>query len=334
MTKEFALLNLLADGQFHSGQDCARELGVSRTAIHHAIQKLSDRYQLPIDRLSGRGYRLVDGIDLLHKETLLSLLPQDLPVRDCTLVPILDSTNQFLIEHHHQRAKSASTTAELTHEVADICLAECQTAGRGRRGRQWFSPFARNLTLSLSWTFQRDLAALRGFSLVLGLAVARYLSHLGINDVGLKWPNDIMIAQHKVGGVLLEVAGDAAGPCTVIIGLGLNVNMQDLTVEDFSQPWTDIASHHPDPPQRNQLAADIVTRLIQQCQQFSRTPLSVFLAQWQAYDIYLGQEVICDTPQGSLTGIAEGINDNGEFLLRVQQTRHALNSGEVSVRLR
>jgi len=315
-----ALVTLLADGEFHSGEDCAAQLGISRAAVHKAIQKLTQSYQLDIDRISGRGYRISNGLDLLDKQQIQShLTPQSKQSLDELIVfPIIESTNQYLIS---DLVNTNKTTA---------CFAECQTAGRGRRGNHWHSPFAQNIVFSLRWIFARDLTALRGLSLLVGLSIARYLTSLKINSVGLKWPNDIMINDKKVGGILLEVLGDAAGPCTVVIGIGLNVNMHHPETQAITQPWTNLNTALTNPPKRNQIAAGLLSSLIKHLQQFNHQPMSTFIASWQAFDILFQQEITWQSPQGTLTGTAQGVNENGELLVKIGQTYKPLNSGEVN----
>lgn len=319
-TSADALIHLLADGEFHSGQDCADRLGISRAAVHKAIEKLSSNYQLNIDRLSGRGYRIANGLDLLNPTQIYANLPAQTAsaLSEIIYIPSLASTNQYCLANVRDNAKPIA------------CFTEFQSHGRGRRGKQWYSPFAQNLYFSLTWTFSRDLNALRGLSLLVGLAIARYLNALSIKNVGLKWPNDIFIDQHKAGGILLEVVGDAAGPCTVIIGIGLNVKMQIPLDDRLQQPWTDIASHCPDHPNRNQLAAGCLASLITHLQQCDTEPMTTFIASWQAFDVLVGQEITCQTPQGVVSGIAQGVNENGELLIQTAHQRLTLNSGEVA----
>ena len=248
------LLPLLADGEFRSGQDLAEALGVSRTAVWKQVNKLASETGLVIDSVKGRGYRIPGGIELLDAEQVTAAL-QPLASRLLTSLVLLESVDSTNAE--------ALRRAEAGDSSGLVCSAEQQTAGRGRRGRQWVSPFASNLYLSLLRKFDQGAAALEGLSLAVGVAVARALEAAGMPAVQLKWPNDILFDGAKLGGVLLEMIGDAAGPCKVVIGVGLNVVMPAEAARGIDQDWTDIrsvaGSAH---PRRNALLAALLNELV------------------------------------------------------------------------
>ena len=206
------LLKVLADGEFHSGEELGTVMGVSRAAVWKQLQKLED-LQLTLESQKGRGYRLSGGLDLLDIEQIRAALPTGARgVADrITILPQIESTN------------SEATQRILAGDAHGICVvAEQQTAGRGRRGRQWLSPFARNLYFSVVWEFSSGAAAPEGLSLGVGVAVARALKRLGVSSPSLKWPNAVLLEERKVAAILLEIAEDPAGICQVIIGIGLN----------------------------------------------------------------------------------------------------------------
>ena len=228
------LLPLLANGEFRSGQDLATALGVSRTAVWKQLNNLAE-LGLEIESVKGRGYRIPGGLDLLDAAAVQAgLQPQAAGLlAQLELLEATDSTN-------------AEVMRQLTGGAGSglVCSAEQQSAGRGRRGRQWVSPYGRNLYVSVAWEYQQGAAALEGLSLAVGVGVARALAACGLPPVQLKWPNDILYGGAKLGGILLEMTGDAAGACQVVVGVGLNVAMPAVAAHAIEQDWTDV-QHSP-----------------------------------------------------------------------------------------
>ena len=248
------LLPLLANGEFRSGQDLADAMGVSRTAVWKQVNRLAADLGLAIESVRGKGYRIPGGIDLLDADQVKAAL--DARARALlTRLEILDTVDSTNAEVMRQ--------AEQGYVPGLVCTAEQQTAGRGRRGRQWVSPYASNLYLSLLWEFSQGAAALEGLSLAVGVAVARALRACAVPYVQLKWPNDVLYGGAKLGGILLEMTGDAAGSCQVVIGVGLNVAMPAAAAGAIDQAWTDIktitANQHPG---RNRLLAALLNELL------------------------------------------------------------------------
>ena len=314
------LLEQLADGHFHSGEELGQQLGVSRSAIWKTLQQF-ERLGLDIHAVQGKGYRLANALDLLSAEKILAVLPE--VVREAPLAINVqlevDSTNDWLMQQVDW------------HGVA--CLAECQHAGRGRRGRQWVSPFAANLYLSLGWRFTLDAASLAGLSLAAGVAVMRALDVLGIKTAGLKWPNDIVHGSRKLGGILIEMRGEAGGPSQVVIGVGLNVHMPDSAAEELDQPWSDLQQCAGDKVSRNALAAAVLSELVQACQACDRGGLTAYLEDWQDYDIHAGKQVDLLLPdERRITGLSRGIDSQGALLLERGGKVQRFSCGEVSLR--
>jgi len=226
-----SLLPLLAAGEFVSGQDLADVLGVSRTAVWKQLNKL-ESLGLEIESTKGRGYRIPGGIDLLDEQAVRGAMSSgSLP-----LLATLDLHDVI-----------GSTNAEAMEQIAAgrgsgyVCSAEQQSAGKGRRGRPWVSPYARNVYLSAVWEYEQGAAVLEGMSLAVGVVVARALAACGVPPVQLKWPNDLLYGGAKLGGILLEMTGDPAGACQVVVGIGLNVNMPDEVAAGIDQAWTDVS---------------------------------------------------------------------------------------------
>jgi len=212
-------------------------------------------------------------------------------------------------------------------------FAEQQTAGRGRLGRQWISPFGRNIYLSVAWKFPAGASSLTGLSLAVGTAVVHALESYGLTGIGLKWPNDIVCMQRKLGGILVEVSGDAAGPCQVVMGIGLNLQMPQAAFNDLNQSWIDVKMISGKKIQRNYLAGLLLREILLAMPEFQRDGLAAFRKQWEQLDMLYGQTVNIQTPQGVQSGIAKGIDEQGNLQVDIDNKLHHFNSGEVSVRL-
>lgn len=314
------LLSLLADGNFHSGSDIGSVIGVSRTAVWKHLQKLADM-GLSVETVKGKGYRLEGGIELLSAEAISSGLAID-SVHQVSAIDVLmqtDSTNDVAMSH----ALSGGNKGY-------VCLAEYQQSGRGRRGRQWVSPFGHNIYLSLVWEFAGGASQLEGLSLAVGVVIADVLKKLGMEDISLKWPNDILMQQRKLGGVLLEMSGDPAGMCQVVIGIGLNVRMsQDMGID---QPWASIVQQLP-AVSRNDLVARLLNGLVAMLEEFSTHGFAPFKARWQSLDAYRGKQVQVISGATVLDGVANGVFDSGALCILHEGQEKAIYGGEVSLRL-
>ncbi len=316
------LLPLLADGQFRSGQDLADALGVSRTAVWKQLNKL-EALGIEVDSVKGRGYRIAGGIDLLDEAAVREALNERSRtlLSELAILPTIDSTNAEALRRLEAGAGSGL-----------VVTAEQQTAGRGRRGRQWQSPFGRNLYLSLSWEFSGGAAVLEGLSLAVGVAVANALADCGLPAVQLKWPNDILAGGAKLGGVLLEMAGDAAGSCQVVVGVGLNVAMPAASGEQIDQAWTDIRQLAEDAPPRSALLAALLNELLPLLADFERGGFEPWREAWQALDAYAGQTVILSSGDRQRAGIARGVDSRGALLLESSVGIEPVFGGEISLR--
>ena len=317
------LLPLLADGEFRSGQDLADALGVSRTAVWKQLKKL-DELGLQIESVKGRGYRIPGGIELLDAEQVQSALtPQ--AKRLLTRLDVHETVGSTNAEAMRQ--------AEQGGAAGLVCTAEQQTAGRGRRGRQWVSPFASNLYLSLVWEFNQGAAALEGLSLSVGVAVARALASCGLPPVQLKWPNDVLFEGAKLGGILLEMTGDAAGACQVVVGVGLNVSMPQASAATIDQAWTDIDSitgrEHPG---RNALLAALLNELLPLIASFEDQGFARWRDDWLVLDAFAGVPVLLHTGGEPMAGIARGVDWRGALQLETTTGVQSVYGGEISLR--
>lgn len=320
------LLAAISDGQIHSGEALGKILGVSRAAVWKQLQQV-EKYGVTIETVKGQGYRVEGGLDLLDQRVIVNCLPEAARglITELFLESVLPSTNQVLLDRVRENRPA--------HGV--IYLAEMQTAGRGRRGRDWQSPFARNIYLSLAWKFEQGIAAVEGLSLAVGVAVLRALSTLGAAEVGLKWPNDLMVGEKKLGGVLVEIAGDVSGECHVIIGLGLNVNMPDSAATKIDQAWTDltrIGVYRREKINRSILVGEILRQLLPMVAGFEKTGFAPMKNEWEAANIHLGQQVNIVTVAETVSGTALGVTDSGALRMEVRGKEQVFVGGEVSVR--
>lgn len=310
-----ALLELLKDGVFHSGDELGEVLGVSRAAIWKQIRKLED-LGLEISSVRGRGYRLQGEIELLKQDFLRETLGGKL--QEIHVLFETSSTNTWLLD----RAKDWSGKAAL-------CVAEKQSAGRGRRGREWVSPLGRNLYFSLMLPAFSPMSVIEGLSLVVGLVVARQLRKLGC-DASLKWPNDVLVNGQKIAGVLIELQGDLHSECQLIIGVGVNF---DLGVADIDQPYTDIKTVSGVCPSRNQFSVELAEEIIAAVEVLKVRGLKAFLSEWQSLDYYHQKRVKMLIGQNMWAGIAQGINSKGELqVLTDEDGLKVFNAGEISLR--
>jgi BirA family biotin operon repressor/biotin-[acetyl-CoA-carboxylase] ligase len=212
------------------------------------------------------------------------------------------------------------------------CLAEQQLAGRGRRGRHWVSPQGGNIYLSLLWRFANGVGQLGGLSLAVGVAVHRALRQLGVAEVRLKWPNDVLVQGRKLAGILLEMSGEASGPCAVVSGLGLNVRLPAAQMAGVAQDWTDLQSVLHNPVPRNSLVASLLNHLIAVMQDFERHGFAHFQAEWNAADAFAQQPVELQLTGETIQGIAQGVDESGALLLARNGQQERYHSGEVSLR--
>lgn len=320
---DLSLLTLLADGRFHSGEQLADRLGVSRTAIWKRVQRLQQSLGLPIDAVRGRGYRLAAPIELLDAELIASLLSSGgrRQLAEMALFPSVASTNDL-----------AMAAPPPPPGSANVWLAEHQSAGRGRRGRQWVSVFGASLYLSLAWLFDRPMSAIAGLSLVAGIAVAETLERLGVGDVALKWPNDVVVDGRKLCGILVEASGEANGPATAVVGVGLNVHLPTAAEQMIDQPWIDLRRLGLTGVGRNALAAALVDALIDSCARYARHPLADFLPRWRRYDA-LSDCIVQLNVAGKLReGHYRGVAANGAVRIETTTGLEEHLAGEVSLR--
>lgn len=318
-----ALLDALAQPGGISGEALATRLGITRSAVWKQVRQLR-AMGVDVDAQAGRGYRLGAPLQLLDVQRVHDALAEQARTLLGPLVlhVAIDSTNSELL----RRAALGAASGE-------VCLAEFQHAGRGRRGRAWQSPLAANVYLSVLWRFDAGLAALAGLSLAAGVAVRDALATLGVRNAQLKWPNDVVVGGRKLAGLLVEVGGEWNGPCHAVVGVGVNWRMSAVAAAAIEQPWTDLAQACGGaPPPRERCAVALLDALLPALARFARDGLAPFRDEWLAHDALAGARIDVDA---GWSGVARGID--GEGRLRVLDDggrEHVLAGGEVSVRRR
>jgi BirA family biotin operon repressor/biotin-[acetyl-CoA-carboxylase] ligase len=324
MSTRFRLIELLADGGFRSGRWLGEQLGISRAAVWKQIQSLS-RLGLDVHAVRGQGYRLAIPFQPLNAALIRNTISDPVSARldGVEVFREIDSTSDYLKRSQAQQHPPRSR----------VCVAEWQSAGRGRRGRRWVSPYGASLYLSLG--LQLNEATLRsgGLSLVAAIAVLRALCDSGVEGLGLKWPNDIYYQQRKLACVLLDLSGESGGPYHVVIGVGINLRLPEAAAREIDQPWADLSRCGCE-IDRNRLAGAIVTRLMQAIDVFDKQGLEAFAQEWKRYDLIAGRVVeLHDDSEAMISGVARGIDGQGGLVIEQGGITRSYHAGEISVRL-
>jgi len=319
----YPLLRELNDARFHSGEALAQRLGLTRAAIWKQVQALNRYPGVGIRSVRGKGYLLDPSLQLLDQQAIEVRLPDRAGqhLRELHILAETHSTNDWL----RDRLPSHLHTGH-------ACIAEYQHAARGRRGRRWECSVGSNIYLSLAWRFDLGMADLAGLSLAVGVSLARTLRELGLETLGLKWPNDLYLDDRKLGGILVEASGEIAGPALAIVGVGINIRLGEENARAIEQPWIDMASVLQATPDRNRLAGDLLAGLLDTCLIYQKQGLTPFLEEWKKYDIYMGQEVVLHMGSQEITGTYCGLDERGGLVLRNSGGRRSWYAGEVSLR--
>ena len=315
------VLRHLADGEFHSGAALARALDVTRGTIWNAVRVL-DAAGFDVQRTRGRGYRLSRGFSMLERETTLLHAGKAAAKLSVEVCGVVDSTNTALM----QRAAAGAPTGS-------VLAAEHQLSGRGRMGRAWHADIGGALTFSLLWRLVQGASGLGGLSLAAGVALMRALAQVGAKDTQLKWPNDVVWQGRKVAGMLLEMQGDALGPSTVVIGIGINIRLSDALEKRIDQPVADLETVCGRALDRNAVLGAILGELVPALVQFGERGFAPMREEWERYHAHQGREVTVRWPSGDTqSGVARGVADDGALLFESGKVVQRLHSGEVSLR--
>jgi BirA family transcriptional regulator, biotin operon repressor / biotin---[acetyl-CoA-carboxylase] ligase len=316
----------LDDRNFQSGEALAADLAVTRAAVWKAVEQLRE-LGVGLDASTNKGYRLAPGVSALSAQRIAERLPSELRERiEALLVEwTLESTNTKLLD---SLPPSAGTAA--------VVLAEHQTGGRGRRGRGWIAPPGGAICFSLAWQYADMPDDISALSLIVGLCTVSALREVGVGHVGLKWPNDLVTRTGKLGGILIEMRAEAGGPVHVVIGIGLNVMLDDTAraaVQAAGNTADDIRAHRSPVPDRNDIVAALLARLVPALDSFPRQGLTPWLEEWHAHDSLYDLEVRIENAGEMTRGIARGIDTHGALLVENPTGVQRFISGEVTVRV-
>ncbi|AUV03164.1 bifunctional biotin--[acetyl-CoA-carboxylase] ligase/biotin operon repressor BirA [Phytobacter ursingii] len=313
-TIPLTLVSILADGEFHSGEQLGERLGMSRAAINKHIQTLRD-WGVDVFTVPGKGYSLPEPIQLLNEEQIVA----QVQTGKVAVLPVIDSTNQYLLDR----------ISEL--RSGDACVAEYQQAGRGRRGRKWFSPFGANLYLSMYWRLEQGPAAAIGLSLVIGIIMAEVLQELGAEKVRVKWPNDLYLGDRKLAGILVELTGKTGDAAQIVIGAGINLSMRHAESDVINQGWVNLQEAGV-VIDRNTLAVRLINALRSALQSFEQEGLSPWLSRWKKLDNFIDRPVKLIIGEREIFGISRGIDAQGALLLEQDGVIKPWMGGEISLR--
>ena len=318
------VLNMLANGDFLSGESIGQKLGISRMAVSKVIKGLKES-GLNITSVPGKGYQLDGPLQLLDKDAIRTRLDtggySDFQL---DILHDIDSTSDHLLQL--SRVKDINRT---------VCLAENQNSGRGRRHRQWHASPYRNITLSIGWRFDDGMSALSGLGIAAGITIARTLHESGLDrNIGLKWPNDIVWNDSKLGGLLIDVRGEHDGPCLIVLGLGLNIKLSVEDQQTIDQACISLEQISKTPVDRNALVADLIQALAELFEGYSSSAFDSFYPLWTDYDRLHRREVNVIRGEKTYSGMAMGIDELGALLLdEGKESFSKFLSGDVSLRL-
>ncbi|WP_085246713.1 bifunctional biotin--[acetyl-CoA-carboxylase] ligase/biotin operon repressor BirA [Gilliamella mensalis] len=310
--KPLKLIKILADGQFHSGEELATIFGITRAGINKYIKQLRE-WGIALTSVQGKGYCLASPLNLLNKAKIDEYYQSN---SQCEVLPIIDSTNQYLLDRIGQLTSG------------DCCVAEFQSKARGRRGRKWFSPFGSNLYFSMYWRLDQGVAAAMGLSLVVGIVLADTLRTLSGQEIKVKWPNDLYLNDQKLAGILVELAGKTGDCAHVVIGVGVNLTMTNPDINIVNQKWANLGN-----VDRNLLVAQVAKVLKSKLIEFEKHGLAPFIHDWNRLDNFANRPVKLLIGDNIIRGIAKGINEQGALLLEQNGKINAHIGGEISLRM-
>jgi len=283
------------------------------------LQLLEVELNLPIHKVRGKGYQLASPLVFLSaQEIALSAPSLAWPIH---IYDSIDSTNA-----------EALRLVSTSHATPFLVLAEQQMAGRGRRGRKWISPFAQNIYYSLALRIEDGLRQLEGLSLVVGLAVIQALRESGVQGAVLKWPNDVLVGQKKIAGILLELVGDPADICHVVLGIGINVNMQKA--DEVDQQWTSVRLETGSAANRNSLVGRVGLQLQSYLDRHKAAGFSALQEEWEQNHGWQGRSVSLIAGVNRVDGVVLGVDHQGALRLSVNGVEKTYSGGELSLRLR
>jgi len=317
------LLTILNDGQFHSGEELATRFALTRSAISNHMKALL-ALGLDIFSVKGRGYQLSKTMELLNKQKIVESIENTHPLSKnlISVENVVASTNDVVKQACQQDYNLPS---------GYCCLAEAQTAGRGRRGRTWVSQFGSSLYMSMLWRFSNGYQAMAGLSLMICVCVNNTLKELGVLNCKLKWPNDIYYQGSKLAGILIEVEGQVGGDVSAIIGIGINMSLPN-NIQGIDQAFTDLNNVGEQRISRNMLASSLIKNLWRELSIFEKDGFVPYMSAWQSADLFQNKTLKLISGNNEIIGVHKGVNEQGALLLEINNTVKAFHGGEISVR--
>ncbi len=300
-----------------TGTAIGKKLNISRTAVWKNIKILSN-YGIDIVTDNQLGYKIKDNLVLLDKDKILKGI--NFNTITLNIFESIGSTNDYL--------KNVDNGDYQNH----ICLSEYQSNGNARLGRNWYSPFAQNIYLSIKHKFQKDISAISGLSLVLGISIINSLLSLKLPSKFLiKWPNDIYYEDKKILGILTEVIGESNGDCNAIIGIGLNVNMMHLPNSNNIK-WTSLKKITGENFDRSEICVLLINNIIKDLEKFNILGFQYYLDEWKDYDYLQGKQISVTNHNNIIEGKYMGIDEGGNLLIKDKNNKIiTLYSGDTSI---
>lgn len=317
----YQIISLLADGKSRSGQEIGDLLNITRSAVWKIMHKLSE-LGIPVERNQGKGYRFTRPVQMLNKDliwTKLSAETQRL-IPQIELVDCVESTNNSLLSQIKDGKPSGS-----------LLLCEHQTAGRGRLGRTWHSPYAANVYLALYWGFKKDTAELSGLSQTISMAILNALSKHNVPNLSLKWPNDVCHDGKKLASVFIDMVAESHSRTDTVIGVAVNLSMPE-TQHEIDQPWTDIQKITQQFPDRNQITASLIDAIYSALVEFDQKGFTPFVARWAQHDGLINKTIMASNAHHKIAGVAKGLGSMGELLIETSEGLISFLNGSVKLR--
>jgi BirA family transcriptional regulator, biotin operon repressor / biotin---[acetyl-CoA-carboxylase] ligase len=317
----FPILKQLADGKFHSGEALATHFGVTRATVWNAVQH-AQNLGVEVFSVRGRGYKLPQPIDFLDENEVLKAIGEQRAWFNLAILDEVPSTNTYLMQQATKGAAHVSCVA-----------AHVQSKGRGRRGRTWVSSLGASLTFSLLWRFQCGASALSGLSLAVGVALIRALASLGVHNAQLKWPNDVLVGNKKLAGILIDLQGDLDGPSAAVIGVGVNFNLPENVLKNIDQPAIDLVNVSAEPINQNVLLGTLLKHLADALSDFEQQGFLGVRDEWMRYHAYQQKKVRMLLPDGrDVQGMVSGVAEDGILLVETALGLQRFSAGEISLR--
>ena len=313
------IVKRLSDGKFYDGTSLGEQLGITRSAVWKVMKRL-EGFGVMVESVKGKGYRLQQPLVLLDEEILNQQLKKQ----------------KIHVDVYQTVSSTFACFDDSPQDQMVAAIAEFQSQGRGRLKRNWVSPFAENITCSLRYPFSKDMSELSGLSLVISLAMVHAIEIVsGLNgQLSVKWPNDVYFQGKKLAGTLIEIAAEPHGYCHVIIGMGVNVNMQSIDDGSSIRPWTSLRNETGHYIDRNPLVVELFVQVKLYIERFEKEGLASFVEEWHALDCLQGQSITLNNLGKNINGTVLGINELGHLQLTMSdKTVKTFAAGDVTTQV-